>query len=124
MLHLPKVHFHPELAKTMSRIADDLASAQDVESFISALDENICLWKQVGKIAPELLVTLPPHFHGVVLADKKPDFVCFDDEEIEALIRINKRLSKQSVVSITSFTGRAYGSQTESPNLAAAAVPS
>lgn len=81
------------LLDKLFRVADDLAVSHDADSFIKALDENARLWELVRQIEPNLLSALPPHFQAFVKQRSQTSFVCFDDEEVDALIKINRRLS-------------------------------
>jgi len=83
-----------EFAASLSAAADRLSEARDAASFVAAMRDQRKVWRGMRKAAPTLGYQIPDRVmtYSMTIIGK-PDGE-WNDQEIEALITIDRNLSK------------------------------
>lgn len=81
-------------AAALEIAAGELDSADAPDKFIAALDNNHRLWLTLTEIAPTHGWSLPAQMADFVLSTSRKAGHCVCDDQVEALIAINHRLSR------------------------------
>ena len=83
-----------DFAASLSAAADRLAEARDAASFVAAMRDQRRVWRGMRQAAPTLGYKIPDRVMKYSMSIiGKPDGEC-SDREIEALITIDRNLSK------------------------------
>lgn len=83
-----------EFAASLSAAADRLAQARDAASFVAAMKDQRRVWRGMRQAAPTLGYKIPDRLMTYSMSIiGKPDGE-WNDQEIEALIAIDRNLSK------------------------------
>lgn len=83
------------LSTILTDIADQLDSARDAGSFITALQSNGRAWLDLARLGPLVGCQVPAAMAAFVSAAAGRARTGVDDHEVEAMIAVNRRLAAQ-----------------------------
>lgn len=83
------------VASSLDEVADRLETARDAGEFVSALEANGFVWREVKRMAPRLGWQVPARIFNFSLATLQRSGRGVDDHAVEAIIHINRSFSRE-----------------------------